>query len=87
MSIKQTNRYSICMFNPVSFKLSVQLPFMDFPVASSNYSRIRQTLYNTAFNNFPNQSLSTSSLFSSVKCLERCRVFDRLFPYVDLQLS
>ena len=84
MSAKETDLYPLCTLQDLT-KESVQrrsTTFHGFPVAAVNYSSIGQTL--TAFDIFSNHSLSTSNLFSPVKCLERCRVFGGLFLDVDL---
>ena len=85
MSTKETDLYSICTLQALTKgKRSTALNcYSWFLVASSNCSSIGQTL--AAFDKyFSNQSLSTLSLFSPVKCLERCRVFGGLFLDVDL---
>ena len=64
MSRKETDLYSICTLYALT-KVSFQrrsTVIHGSSVVASNYSSIGQTL--TAFNNFSNQSLSTSSLFS-----------------------
>ena len=84
MSSKETDLYSICTLQALTKgKRSTVTAIHGFPVASSNGASIRQTL--SAFDKyFSSQSLSTLSLFSPVKCLERCRVFGGLFLDVDL---
>ena len=82
MSTKETDLYSICTLQALT-KGKRSTSVHGFPVASSNCSSIGQTL--AAFDKyFSSQSLSTLSLFSPVKCLERCRVFGGLFLDVDL---
>ena len=81
MSTKETDLYSICTLQALTKgKRSTALNCHSW-ISRSVF--IGQTL--AAFDKyFSSQSLSTLSLFSPVKCLERCRVFGGLFLDVDL---